>query len=125
MKCFNHNAAEAVGVCKSCGKGLCHKCAAELPNGIACKDSCEKRVNLLNSMIDGSANVMSASNKQIKNMAYFAIVFGFLFIVLGVILFVKDEVTGILFVAMGSVFIVSGIIRSRKNSLYPNVSIKK
>jgi len=40
MKCFNHQEREAVAVCKACGKAVCHECATESENGIACQQSC-------------------------------------------------------------------------------------
>lgn len=30
-----------MGLCKSCGKGLCRACAVDLGQGLACADSCE------------------------------------------------------------------------------------
>jgi heme exporter protein D len=44
MKCFTHTDVDAVGVCRSCGKGVCKACAVDLGQGIACANSCEVNV---------------------------------------------------------------------------------
>ena len=41
MKCFEHNASDAVAVCSHCGKGLCVDCASEPANGrMVCSAAC-------------------------------------------------------------------------------------
>lgn len=42
MKCFKHPKAEAVGVCKECGEGICSKCAVEIGKKLYCKDDANK-----------------------------------------------------------------------------------
>jgi hypothetical protein len=44
MRCFYHEQKEAVGICKSCGKGICKKCAVDFKKGLACRGHCEKTV---------------------------------------------------------------------------------
>lgn len=44
MKCYYHNDRDAVGQCKSCGKGLCTQCQVDLGKGLACKERCEEDV---------------------------------------------------------------------------------
>ena len=51
MKCFNHPNSESVGICKNCNKGICHECLTEVPNGIACTNSCIEEVTLVNQLI--------------------------------------------------------------------------
>lgn len=48
MNCYIHGSVSAVGVCKSCMKGLCHECAQEVEASLSCKGHCEGRVELLN-----------------------------------------------------------------------------
>jgi hypothetical protein len=45
MECFAHPSVEAVGICKGCGKGVCHACAQQVDLGLACSDSCAKFVS--------------------------------------------------------------------------------
>jgi hypothetical protein len=65
VNCFNHAEKPAIGVCKSCGKGLCGDCLTERPNGIACKGSCEQRVDLLNRITDSDAETKSAARRRL------------------------------------------------------------
>jgi len=51
MKCFNHDAADAVAICKNCNKAICRGCAVDVGNGIACAGSCEQEVKALNELI--------------------------------------------------------------------------
>jgi len=43
MKCF-YSGADAVGLCKSCGRGLSLAAATEFSKGLACKNRCEADV---------------------------------------------------------------------------------
>jgi len=63
MKCFNHHDKDAVGICKSCNKGLCPDCAVDVGNGIACKGTCQNEVIALNTLIEANniANKKGAS----------------------------------------------------------------
>jgi hypothetical protein len=51
MKCFNHDSSDAVAICKSCNKALCHACASDVGNGVACLGDCEHEVRALNELI--------------------------------------------------------------------------
>lgn len=42
MKCFNHADREAAATCQSCGKGLCHECAAKYAPCL-CSECYQKR----------------------------------------------------------------------------------
>jgi len=61
MKCFYHRDREAVGLCKSCGKGLCGDCQTDLGQGLACKDRCEDRVRSLLALIDHNVRAAPAA----------------------------------------------------------------
>jgi hypothetical protein len=67
MNCFNHRDKPAIGLCKSCAKALCGDCLTELPNGVACKGSCEDRVNLMNRILDRNSLVLKAARHQIRH----------------------------------------------------------
>ncbi len=56
MKCFYHNSIDAVGICKNCNRGVCSECAADLKNGIACKNRCESEVQAVNELINRNKN---------------------------------------------------------------------
>ena len=44
MRCFVHNDAQAVGICKNCSKALCLKCCRETDGILVCSSECEESV---------------------------------------------------------------------------------
>src|SRR5690242_15471145 len=52
MRCFYHQTKEAVGTCKSCGKGLCAECTVDLVKGLACRNQCEESVKAIIDLVD-------------------------------------------------------------------------
>ncbi len=121
MKCFNHHTDDAVAICKSCGKALCPKCAVELPNGVACKNSCEDRVTMLNQMIDNNNKVIATTNTNLKSSAILSIVLGALFISMGSLFYRTDVYFSAIIVTIGIAFLINGIRRNRQKSLFPTV----
>lgn len=124
MKCYNHNEKDAIAICKSCGKGLCSSCLTELPYGIACKNKCEDRVNLVNKITDNNIKIISVSNRQIKTFGYFSIIFGVLFIILGIYFALDNILVGSIFIALGILFVLNGLFRLNKKSTFPSVANK-
>jgi len=60
MRCFYHQDKDAVGSCKSCGKGLCQECAVDLTKGLACRGRCEPDVQAIIQLID--RNIQLSAN---------------------------------------------------------------
>ena len=52
MRCFSHQDKEAVGICKSCGKGVCSECAIDLGKGLACRGRCEESARAVIQFVD-------------------------------------------------------------------------
>jgi hypothetical protein len=52
MLCFYHQEKEAVGICKSCGKGVCVECAVDLGKGLACRSRCEESARAIIALVD-------------------------------------------------------------------------
>jgi hypothetical protein len=52
MRCFYHETKEAVGMCKSCCKGLCAECAVDLSKGLACRNHCEESVKTIIDLVE-------------------------------------------------------------------------
>ncbi len=50
MNCFKHNTVPAIGICKSCYKGLCSECARDVGQGLACEGLCENGAAELDEM---------------------------------------------------------------------------
>ena len=67
MKCFNHVSADAIGTCKSCGKGLCRECFTDLGKGLACRSRCEEDVRSLIEVIDRNVRYSSESIALVRS----------------------------------------------------------
>ena len=79
MKCFNHDAADAVAICKSCNKGICHACAVDVGNGIACLNSCEDEVRALNELIQRNKSASEKTGYAYQRNAIVFILLGAIF----------------------------------------------
>jgi len=62
MRCFVHAAEQAVAICKSCNRGICHECVAEFPDGVACRGRCEGAVQAINSLITKNTSLASTAS---------------------------------------------------------------
>ena len=61
MNCFRHREVVAVGLCKSCQKGLCPTCTVDVGQGLACHDACEEQVRSINQLMERSIRMSPAS----------------------------------------------------------------
>jgi hypothetical protein len=121
MNCFRHSDRVAVGVCKSCGKGVCLECAVSRTNGIACKGECEERVDLLNRILDNNARTLSAARYQTRSQGLLSLAFGIIFLIFaGAWALQEGNVLLSSFFACGGVLLViTGIVRLNRKSEYP------
>ena len=107
MKCFYHHATDSVGVCRSCGRGLCPACLTEFPEGLACKDSCETAVQ--EAMLLVKRNRTAVAKGRPSNYLFPA-----LFVVMGAIqlyqglLESRQPINGL--TALGALFTIVGVI---------------
>lgn len=63
MRCFYHQGTDAVGTCKSCGKGLCVECAVDLGKGLACRGRCEESARAIIQLVDRNIHLSTAPTK--------------------------------------------------------------
>ncbi len=56
MECFSHQNVPAVGLCKSCGKGVCRSCAIPVDRGLACSEQCRPVAEALSKLQVASIN---------------------------------------------------------------------
>lgn len=63
MRCFYHQDKEAVGVCRSCGKGVCIECAVDLGKGLACRGRCEENAGAIIQLVDKNIQLSSTPMK--------------------------------------------------------------
>ena len=120
MNCFYSPNEPAVGICKSCGKGLSAAFAADLGNGLACKGICEDRVRRINAMIDSNFKVLSVSNTQLRRNAIFSVVSGILFVAIGFYMGLPEaQPLGVIFSLLGVVFAIRGLLSYTRGARYP------
>ena len=78
MNCFEHRDRPAVGICKNCQKGLCADCAADIGDGLACKDRCEQAVRDINEIVNRSKTAYQKAGKAHKGMGTFLAILAFI-----------------------------------------------
>lgn len=123
MKCFFHQDRDAVGICKSCERGLCSKCAVDLHRGLACKGRCEDDAKALIEFIQ--SNVRSAP--KVSALLHKARSAGFqsagMYVVLGIVLLAWGFTSeGLQFTAvLGALFVIYGIICAARVFTTPQV----
>jgi hypothetical protein len=83
MRCFYHYERDAVAACKSCGRGLCPDCAADVGNGLACRDRCEEQVRAVNRIIERNKTAYEKTSGAYARTALFYGLVGVLFLVPG------------------------------------------
>jgi hypothetical protein len=121
MKCFYHRNLDAVGSCKSCGKGLCPECAVDLGKGLACRDQCEEEakrvINLIEQNIKISpraAELCDLNRGGIAAPSLFNLVIGGIFLAWGL----TDPDRFQFLIILGVCFLVFGafpLLRRKKN----------
>jgi hypothetical protein len=116
VKCFYDDTKDAIGTCKSCGKGLSREFAIDLGKGLACKDGCEEDVQNLITLIDRNIQFSKSSGKFEKvsvsggyASALFLLCGGMAFIIFGLL---KNHNT--FFIVIGAIFLIYGLFNSYK-----------
>lgn len=103
MKCF-YSAQDAVGICKSCGRGLSLAFATEFPTGLACKGRCEPAVLDLIRQQTAAASALRSNNTTLLASGALSVFAGCGF------LYFNRYNTGLnLFDFMGGTFITYGL----------------
>jgi hypothetical protein len=116
MRCYYHENKEAVGTCKSCGKGLCRECAVDLGKGLACRGRCETDAQAVIQLIDRNIHLsITATNYTLatrivrSSTAIFNFFIGGIFIVWSLTDFDRFKfllVLGIGFIVYGSYWLL-------------------
>ncbi len=66
MKCFYDHSQDAVGTCKSCGRGLSSEYLTDMGKGLACKNRCEDDVRSVITLIDRNVSTSAATSQILK-----------------------------------------------------------
>ena len=120
MKCFYHQDRDAVGSCKSCGKGLCPECAVDLGKGLACRSRCEDDARAVIALIDQNikispraAKLLDAGRGVRAGASTFNLVIGAIFVLWGL----TDPDRFTFLIILGVCFLVFGafsFVQSRR-----------
>lgn len=109
MKCFHDPIQDAVGICKSCGKGLCPDHLTDLGRGLACRGSCEEAVRVLIGLIDHNVSSTGPSIRILKRSSLTAYGSGLFLIIVGAIFLVTGYRSRMdLSLYIGGAFLVYG-----------------
>jgi hypothetical protein len=101
MKCFNHEGADAVAICKNCNKALCHACTVDVGNGLSCVGPCEQEVTALNELIRRNRTAAQRTSYAYRRNAIVCILLAMIFIYLSVDAFQSNK-SPLLVVTVGS-----------------------
>ena len=85
MRCFYHPESEAVGICKSCQKGVCPACAADLGKGLACRERCESDVTAINEVVARSVEMGPLGRSIVQGQPTSLLVGSILFLMMGIV----------------------------------------
>lgn len=121
MECFEHPAAAAAGLCKSCGKAVCRSCAIVFPKGLACSDACAKDAKELVEMNERGKKIYGIgeykNNKLATGVKIWLLLSAVMWISFGFGYFSYRNVDyGSLVMAVGFSFVTAIIYRSSKNT---------
>ena len=83
MKCFNHPTVDAVANCKSCCRGLCHDCIAEVGLSCSCRGRCEADVATLNELAERGRTAYQKTSATYFRSGIFIVMLGSIFVLLG------------------------------------------
>jgi hypothetical protein len=107
MRCFYHHDAEAIAICKSCSRGVCADCAADVPPGTACINRCEKDVEALNVVMQRAQNAYQKTGNAYRRNAIATLIAGLVFLSTGLLPIIVNGNYGASFVAvLGFVFLL-------------------
>lgn len=76
MKCFEHHDADAIGICKCCGKGVCSSCVTDLGHGLACKNKHESDVENMRKITLRASTLQSVLPRQQRGAFFFCLLIG-------------------------------------------------
>jgi hypothetical protein len=107
MKCFYHSDRDAVAVCKSCSRGICRECCADVPPGVACRGKCEADVAALNLVIQRNKTAYQKAGAAYRRNAVATLIVGLLFLGFGMLPVLVSQDYGAIFLApLGCVFLL-------------------
>ncbi len=122
MKCYNHPARDGVAICKGCGRAVCHECARESDETIACRQSCIASLAERN-------DLYTRQTAHLKNMRRMSILGSFFSIGMGILfIYFSSQGYGLVYefiFILGIGFTVYGVVAQLVNIFTFFISRKK
>lgn len=117
MKCYSHFNKEAVGMCKSCNKGICVDCSIDTGFGLACQGSCEQEVSEIHELVERNKQIYSIGTKAplIPSGAMVYLFFTLMFYGWAVFRYINLGFIDIFALIMGTGFCLIGVYVIYKN----------
>ena len=87
MNCHMHPQAAAAGICKVCGKGICHTCTIHREFAVCCSEVCAREADELREMMQRGKRVYAVGGRG-RRMATQPIVIacmGLFFVIAGIV----------------------------------------
>ena len=107
MKCFYHQANDAIAICKSCNRALCQSCAIDVHPGTACIDRCEKDVADLNLIVERSKSAYQKTGSAYRRNGLAMLIVGLIFLGFGIFpIIINGEYRMIFMALLGVVFLL-------------------
>lgn len=82
MRCYYHREADAIALCRHCGRAVCDACVADVNKVSACRNRCENDVAALQTMLARSDSAFGTAARQLRVAAFICVLFAGLFVVL-------------------------------------------
>lgn len=111
MRCFFEPEKRAVGICRNCGRALCHDCLVEVDSILSCKGPCEEGVKTIISI---NAYSKRATTVGFPNGGIVFIILGTLFSIFGAIAGVGNLYSGLFPLILGIAMLVIGFKTHRQ-----------
>jgi hypothetical protein len=111
MKCFYHAETDAVAICKSCSRAICHDCCADVGTGCACRGRCEDDVAAINEILQRGRTAYQKSSATFFRTALLTSAMGITFVALGsrALSWSRDHTAAYAIIFLGVLFVVWGI----------------
>lgn len=104
MNCYLHTDAAAVGICKTCNRGICVLCVHEGDLFVACSDACVKEATATQRMTRMAHSMygIGVEKKRIPIVTITWAGFGILFMGWALYLYLSKDVTDWFLIGFGS-----------------------
>lgn len=129
MKCFNHIHLDAVGICKSCFKGICPECVIEVEGNVSCKGRCEEKIKIDQELFEKSRLLIQRNPQTYQRTAeayyknaliYF--LFGFVFLGLGIFTFnLESKILSYFGISVAVIMIFGSILQFFHGRKFKNI----